>query len=79
MTVRFIAFIKNALAKDLVLTASFTIWGLIITLPTISPYTKYATMISQAIFYTSPVLLLDAESLTNRFSQLQDPQGLILE
>ena len=79
MTVRFIAFIKNALAKDLVLTASFTIWGLIITLPTISPYTKYATMISQAISYTSPVLLLDAESLTNRFSQLQDPQGLILE
>lgn len=75
MTVRFIAFIKNAWAKDLALVVSFTIWGLVITLPTVRPYTKYATMISQAAPYTSPVLLLDAENLITGSANPKTPMA----
>uniref|UniRef100_A0A8C0CCK9 NADH dehydrogenase [ubiquinone] 1 alpha subcomplex subunit 3 n=1 Tax=Balaenoptera musculus TaxID=9771 RepID=A0A8C0CCK9_BALMU len=48
------SFLRNAWAKELVLVVSFTIGGLIIILPTISPYTKYAIMINQASPYNHP-------------------------
>ena len=58
---------------------SFTIGGLIIILPTISPYTKYAIMINQASPYNHPVLLLDNGNILNGSSNPQDPQGPSLE
>ncbi|XP_036711511.1 NADH dehydrogenase [ubiquinone] 1 alpha subcomplex subunit 3-like [Balaenoptera musculus] len=73
------SFLRNAWAKELVLVVSFTIGGLIIILPTISPYTKYAIMINQASPYNHPVLLLDNGNILNGSSHPQDPQGPSLE
>ncbi|XP_049567327.1 NADH dehydrogenase [ubiquinone] 1 alpha subcomplex subunit 3-like [Orcinus orca] len=73
------SFLKNAWAKELVLVVSFTIGGLIIILPTISPCTKYAIMINQASPYNHTVLLLDHGNITNGSSHSQDPQGPSLE
>nr|XP_058926880.1 NADH dehydrogenase [ubiquinone] 1 alpha subcomplex subunit 3-like [Kogia breviceps] len=69
------SFLKNAWAKELVLAVSFTIRALIIILPTISPYTKYAIMINQASPYNHSVLFLDNGNIPNGSSHPQDPQG----
>uniref|UniRef100_A0A8C4N364 NADH dehydrogenase [ubiquinone] 1 alpha subcomplex subunit 3 n=1 Tax=Equus asinus TaxID=9793 RepID=A0A8C4N364_EQUAS len=54
MAARLAAFLKNAWAKEPVLVASFTIAGLAIILPILSPYTKYSIMINKATPYTYP-------------------------
>uniref|UniRef100_A0ABI7YIS9 NADH dehydrogenase [ubiquinone] 1 alpha subcomplex subunit 3 n=1 Tax=Felis catus TaxID=9685 RepID=A0ABI7YIS9_FELCA len=53
MARRLAAFLKDAWVK--VLVASFTTGGLGIILPTIRPFTKYATMINQATPNNYPV------------------------
>ncbi|XP_054942905.1 NADH dehydrogenase [ubiquinone] 1 alpha subcomplex subunit 3-like [Physeter macrocephalus] len=73
------SFLKNAWAKELVLVVSSTIGGLIIILPTMSPYTEYAIMINQASPYNHTVLLLDNGNIPNGSSHPQDPQGPSLE
>uniref|UniRef100_A0A7N5JL68 NADH dehydrogenase [ubiquinone] 1 alpha subcomplex subunit 3 n=1 Tax=Ailuropoda melanoleuca TaxID=9646 RepID=A0A7N5JL68_AILME len=54
MAGRLATFLKDAWAKEPVLVASFTIGGLAVILPTLSPFTKYATMINQATPYNYP-------------------------
>uniref|UniRef100_A0A671EJX8 NADH dehydrogenase [ubiquinone] 1 alpha subcomplex subunit 3 n=1 Tax=Rhinolophus ferrumequinum TaxID=59479 RepID=A0A671EJX8_RHIFE len=54
MAGRLSAFFKNAWAKEPVLVASFTIGGLAIVLPPLSPYTKYAARINQVTPYNYP-------------------------
>ncbi|KAF3823542.1 hypothetical protein GH733_007010 [Mirounga leonina] len=59
MAGRLATFLKDAWAKQPVLVTSFTIGGLALILPTLSPSTKYATMINQAMAYNYPVPLQD--------------------
>ncbi|XP_076783930.1 NADH dehydrogenase [ubiquinone] 1 alpha subcomplex subunit 3 isoform X1 [Arvicanthis niloticus] len=54
MAGRISTFLKNAWAKEPVLVVSFTVWGLAIIMPMISPYTKYASMINRATPYNYP-------------------------
>uniref|UniRef100_A0A8C6GKZ6 NADH dehydrogenase [ubiquinone] 1 alpha subcomplex subunit 3 n=1 Tax=Mus spicilegus TaxID=10103 RepID=A0A8C6GKZ6_MUSSI len=56
MAGRISAFLKNAWAKEPVLVVSFSVWGLAIIMPMISPYTKYASMINKATPYNYPGL-----------------------
>ncbi|XP_035578698.1 NADH dehydrogenase [ubiquinone] 1 alpha subcomplex subunit 3-like [Zalophus californianus] len=76
---RLATFLKDAWAKEPVLVASFTIGGLALVLPTLSPFTKYATMINQATPYNYPVPLRDDGNMSNVPSHPQDPQGRSLE
>uniref|UniRef100_UPI001658D746 NADH dehydrogenase [ubiquinone] 1 alpha subcomplex subunit 3-like n=1 Tax=Halichoerus grypus TaxID=9711 RepID=UPI001658D746 len=48
-------------------------------LPTLSPFTKYATMINQATPYNYPVPLRDDGNMPDVPSHPQDPQGPSLE
>ncbi|XP_047692456.1 NADH dehydrogenase [ubiquinone] 1 alpha subcomplex subunit 3 isoform X1 [Prionailurus viverrinus] len=73
------AFLKDVWAKEPVLVASFTIAGLAVILPTISPFTKYATMINQATPYNYPVPLRDDGNMPDVPSHPQDPEGPSLE
>ncbi|XP_066127285.1 NADH dehydrogenase [ubiquinone] 1 alpha subcomplex subunit 3 [Saccopteryx bilineata] len=79
MAGRLAAFFKNAWAKEPVLVASFTIGGLAIILPIVSPYTKYATMINQVTPYNYPVPVRDNGNMPDVPSHPQDPQGPSLE
>ncbi|XP_040313838.1 NADH dehydrogenase [ubiquinone] 1 alpha subcomplex subunit 3 isoform X2 [Herpailurus yagouaroundi] len=79
MAGRLTAFLKDVWAKEPVLVASFTIAGLAIILPTISPFTKYATMINQATPYNYPVPLRDDGNMPDVPSHPQDPEGPSLE
>ncbi|KAI5221866.1 NADH dehydrogenase [ubiquinone] 1 alpha subcomplex subunit 3 [Manis pentadactyla] len=79
MAGRLAAFLKNTWAKEPVLVASFTIAGLAIILPLISPFTKYSVMINQATPYNYPVPLRDDGSMPDVPSHPQDPQGPSLE
>uniref|UniRef100_A0A8C3X1G6 NADH dehydrogenase [ubiquinone] 1 alpha subcomplex subunit 3 n=1 Tax=Catagonus wagneri TaxID=51154 RepID=A0A8C3X1G6_9CETA len=54
MAGRVAAFLKNAWAKEPVLVASFTIGGLAVILPSLSPYTNYAVRINQVTPYNYP-------------------------
>uniref|UniRef100_A0A8D0U1C0 NADH dehydrogenase [ubiquinone] 1 alpha subcomplex subunit 3 n=1 Tax=Sus scrofa TaxID=9823 RepID=A0A8D0U1C0_PIG len=54
MAARFAAFLKNAWAKELVLVALFTIQGLAVILPALSPYTNYTLRINRATPYKYP-------------------------
>uniref|UniRef100_A0A8C0R3U8 NADH dehydrogenase [ubiquinone] 1 alpha subcomplex subunit 3 n=1 Tax=Canis lupus dingo TaxID=286419 RepID=A0A8C0R3U8_CANLU len=55
MAERHAAFLKDAWAKEPVLVESFTIGGLAVILPIVSPFTKYATMNNQATPYNYPI------------------------
>ncbi|XP_044770810.1 NADH dehydrogenase [ubiquinone] 1 alpha subcomplex subunit 3-like [Neomonachus schauinslandi] len=79
MARRLATFLKDAWAKEPVLVVSFTIGGLTLILPTLSPFTKYATMINQATPYNYPVPLQDNGNMPNVSSHPQDPQGASLE
>ncbi|XP_041607871.1 NADH dehydrogenase [ubiquinone] 1 alpha subcomplex subunit 3-like [Vulpes lagopus] len=79
MARRFAAFLKDAWAKELVLVASFTIGSLAVILLTLSPFTKYATMINQAMPYNYPAPLQDDGNMPDVPSHLQDSQGPSLE
>uniref|UniRef100_A0A8C0DVU3 NADH dehydrogenase [ubiquinone] 1 alpha subcomplex subunit 3 n=1 Tax=Balaenoptera musculus TaxID=9771 RepID=A0A8C0DVU3_BALMU len=54
MAGRIAAFLRNVWAKEPVLVASFTIGGLAIILPALSPYAKYSIMINEATPYNYP-------------------------
>ncbi|KAF6288641.1 NADH:ubiquinone oxidoreductase subunit A3 [Rhinolophus ferrumequinum] len=79
MAGRLSAFFKNAWAKEPVLVASFTIGGLAIVLPPLSPYTKYAARINQVTPYNYPVPVRDDGNMPDIPSHPQDPQGPSLE
>uniref|UniRef100_A0A8C0S530 NADH dehydrogenase [ubiquinone] 1 alpha subcomplex subunit 3 n=1 Tax=Canis lupus familiaris TaxID=9615 RepID=A0A8C0S530_CANLF len=65
---RHAAFLKDVWAKEPVLVASFTIGGLAVILLTLSPFTKYATMINQAMPYNYPVPLQDDGNINTKFA-----------
>ncbi|XP_008072060.1 NADH dehydrogenase [ubiquinone] 1 alpha subcomplex subunit 3 isoform X1 [Carlito syrichta] len=73
------AFLKDAWAKEPVLVVSFTVAGLAIILPPLSPYTKYAAMINKVTPYNYPVPLRDDGNMPDVPSHPQDPQGPSLE
>nr|XP_012421067.1 PREDICTED: NADH dehydrogenase [ubiquinone] 1 alpha subcomplex subunit 3 [Odobenus rosmarus divergens] len=79
MAGRLATFLKDAWAKEPVLVASFTIGGLALILPTLSPFTKYTTMINQATPYNYPVPVRDDGNMPDVPSHPQDPQGPSLE
>ncbi|XP_034858725.1 NADH dehydrogenase [ubiquinone] 1 alpha subcomplex subunit 3-like [Mirounga leonina] len=79
MARRLATFLKDACAREPVLVVSFTIGGLTLILPTLSPFTKYATMINQATPYNYPVPLQDDGNMADVSSHPQDPQGPSLE
>ncbi|XP_073745159.1 NADH dehydrogenase [ubiquinone] 1 alpha subcomplex subunit 3 isoform X1 [Callorhinus ursinus] len=70
MAGRLATFLKDAWAKEPVLVASFTIGGLALILPTLSPLTKYATMINQATPYNYPGLYLPGSGSVSPLSPL---------
>ncbi|XP_035579266.1 NADH dehydrogenase [ubiquinone] 1 alpha subcomplex subunit 3-like [Zalophus californianus] len=78
MAGRLATFLKDAWAKEQVLVVSFTIRGLALILPTLSPF-KYAGMINQATPYNYPVPLGDDGNVPDVPSHAQDPQGPSLE
>ncbi|XP_004414241.1 PREDICTED: NADH dehydrogenase [ubiquinone] 1 alpha subcomplex subunit 3-like [Odobenus rosmarus divergens] len=78
MAGRLATFLKDAWAKELVLVVPFTIRGLTLILPTLSPF-KYACMINQATPYNYPVPLRDDGNMPGVPSHAQDPQGPSLE
>lgn len=79
MAGRLATFLRNAWAKEPVLVVSFTIAGLAIVLPSLSPYTKYSAMINQVTPYNYPVPLRDDGNMPDVPSHPQDPQGPSLE
>ncbi|XP_036604264.1 NADH dehydrogenase [ubiquinone] 1 alpha subcomplex subunit 3-like [Trichosurus vulpecula] len=70
-------FLKEAWAKEPVLTASFAIGTLL--MPPLSPYTKYAGMINRATPYNYPVPIRDDGNMPDIPSHPQDPQGPSLQ
>lgn len=79
MARRLAAFLENAWTKEQVLVKSFTIRGLAIIIPPLSPYTKYAVMINQVTPYNYPVPIRDDGNMYYIPSHPQDPQGPSLE
>ncbi|EDL84939.1 rCG56815, isoform CRA_b [Rattus norvegicus] len=79
MAARISAFLKNAWAKEPVLVVSFTVWGLAIIMPMISPYTQYASMINKATPYNYPVPVRDNGNMPDVPSHPQEPLGPSLE
>ncbi|KAM5236287.1 NADH dehydrogenase [ubiquinone] 1 alpha subcomplex subunit 3 [Ctenodactylus gundi] len=79
MAARIAAFLKKAWASEPVLVVSFTVAGLAIILPPLSPYTKYTGMINRAIPYNYPVPVRDDGNMPDVPSHPQDPQGPSLE
>ncbi|XP_036609195.1 NADH dehydrogenase [ubiquinone] 1 alpha subcomplex subunit 3-like [Trichosurus vulpecula] len=72
-------FLKEAWAKEPVLTASFAISTLALLVPPLSPYTKYAGMINCATPYNYPVPVRDDGNMPDIPSHPQDPQGPSLQ
>ncbi|XP_006898845.1 PREDICTED: NADH dehydrogenase [ubiquinone] 1 alpha subcomplex subunit 3-like [Elephantulus edwardii] len=79
MATRLAAFLKNAWDKEPVLVVSFTIAGLAVILPSLSPYTKYAYMINEVTPYSYPVPLRDDGNMPDVPNHPQDPLGPSLE
>ncbi|XP_043848590.1 NADH dehydrogenase [ubiquinone] 1 alpha subcomplex subunit 3 isoform X1 [Dromiciops gliroides] len=72
-------FLKETWSKEPVLTVSFAIGTMALLLPSLSPYTKYATMINQATPYNYPVPVRDDGNMPDIPSHPQDPQGPSLQ
>ncbi|XP_006896211.1 PREDICTED: NADH dehydrogenase [ubiquinone] 1 alpha subcomplex subunit 3-like [Elephantulus edwardii] len=79
MVTRLAAFLKNDWAKEPVLVMSFTIAGLTVILPSLSPYTKYVSTINEITPYSYPMPLRDDGNMPDVPSHPQDPQGPRLE
>nr|XP_037845539.1 NADH dehydrogenase [ubiquinone] 1 alpha subcomplex subunit 3-like [Chlorocebus sabaeus] len=79
MATRLSIFLKISWAREPVLVGSFIIWSLAVILPPLSPYTKYSTMINEAMPYNYPVPVCDDGNMPNVPSHPQDPQGPSLE
>ncbi|XP_077169988.1 NADH dehydrogenase [ubiquinone] 1 alpha subcomplex subunit 3 [Paroedura picta] len=73
------AYLKNAWAKEPVIVASFAIGLLALTMPFVSPYTKYAGMINQAMPYTYPVPVRDDGNMPDIPAHPCDKEGPSLE
>ena len=54
MTTRIAALLKNVWAKEAVLGVSFSLGGLAVILPALSPYTECSLTINQATPYNYP-------------------------
>ncbi|XP_052055774.1 NADH dehydrogenase [ubiquinone] 1 alpha subcomplex subunit 3-like [Apodemus sylvaticus] len=79
MAERISPFLKNAWVKEPVLVVSFSVWGLTIIMPMISPYIKYTGMINKATAYNYPVPVRENGNMPDVPSHPQDPLGPSLE
>ncbi|XP_039597387.1 NADH dehydrogenase [ubiquinone] 1 alpha subcomplex subunit 3 [Polypterus senegalus] len=79
MAGRIASFLKNAWAKEPVITVSFAIGGLAVIFPLISPYTKYSKMINDVMPYNYPVPVRDDGNMPDIPSHPADPVGPNLE
>ncbi|XP_036395608.1 NADH dehydrogenase [ubiquinone] 1 alpha subcomplex subunit 3 [Megalops cyprinoides] len=73
------AFLKNAWAKEPVITVSCAIGLMAVILPIVSPYRKYSGMINEAVPYNYPVPVRDDGNMPDVPSHPCDPQGRSLE
>ncbi|XP_042327020.1 NADH dehydrogenase [ubiquinone] 1 alpha subcomplex subunit 3 [Sceloporus undulatus] len=73
------AFLKNAWAKEPVIVVSCGIGILGMTLPWISPYTKYSGMANRAVPYVYPVPVRDDGNMPDIPSHPCDKEGPSLE
>ncbi|XP_074070179.1 NADH dehydrogenase [ubiquinone] 1 alpha subcomplex subunit 3-like [Macrotis lagotis] len=72
-------FLKEAWAKEPVVTMSFTIGTMALLLPPLSPHTKYAGMMNRATPYNYPVPVRDDGNMPDIPSHPQDPEGPSLQ
>ncbi|XP_029440633.1 NADH dehydrogenase [ubiquinone] 1 alpha subcomplex subunit 3 [Rhinatrema bivittatum] len=79
MAARIAAFLKNAWAKEPVITVAVTVGVLAMVVPLISPYTKYSAMMNKAVPYTYPVPLRDDGNMPDIPSHPTDKLGPSLE
>ncbi|KAJ8392813.1 hypothetical protein AAFF_G00070170 [Aldrovandia affinis] len=73
------SFLKNAWAKEPVVTAACGIALTAVVLPLVSPYTKYTGMMNQAVPYNYPVPIRDNGNMPDVPSHPTDPKGRNLE
>ncbi|XP_074872152.1 NADH dehydrogenase [ubiquinone] 1 alpha subcomplex subunit 3 [Carettochelys insculpta] len=73
------AFLKNAWAKEPVITVSCAIGIVATMLPLLSPYTKYSGMINQATPYVYPVPVRDDGNMPDIPSHPCSEEGPSLE
>ncbi|KAJ8354883.1 hypothetical protein SKAU_G00224500 [Synaphobranchus kaupii] len=73
------AFLKNAWAKEPVITVACGIGLGAILLPLVSPYTKYTVLMNKAMPYNYPVPVRDDGNMPDIPSHPADPQGCHLE
>ncbi|CAF97893.1 unnamed protein product, partial [Tetraodon nigroviridis] len=73
------AFLKNAWNKEPVILAACGIGLLGITLPLLSPFTKYTAMINQAVPFSYPVPVRDDGNMPDVPSHPSEPKGNNLE
>uniref|UniRef100_UPI001E1B1E15 NADH dehydrogenase [ubiquinone] 1 alpha subcomplex subunit 3-like n=1 Tax=Jaculus jaculus TaxID=51337 RepID=UPI001E1B1E15 len=79
MASRLSTFIKNTWGKEPMLVVSFTIVGLTVLLPILSPETKYSIVINEATPYNYPVSLQGNGNMPTMHSYRQYPQGPSLD
>ncbi|XP_053459391.1 NADH dehydrogenase [ubiquinone] 1 alpha subcomplex subunit 3-like [Nycticebus coucang] len=79
MAAGFAVFLKNAWANKPVLVVPFTVGGLTIIMPMLSPYTKYSSMINKARPYNYSVPIQDDGNMPDVPRHPQNPQGPSLE
>uniref|UniRef100_A0A8C0H0T6 NADH dehydrogenase [ubiquinone] 1 alpha subcomplex subunit 3 n=1 Tax=Chelonoidis abingdonii TaxID=106734 RepID=A0A8C0H0T6_CHEAB len=73
------ALLKNAWAKEPVITVSFAIGILAAVTPLLSPYTKYSGMINRATPYVYPVPVRDDGNMPDIPSHPCDKEGPSLD
>uniref|UniRef100_A0A3B5KD92 NADH dehydrogenase [ubiquinone] 1 alpha subcomplex subunit 3 n=1 Tax=Takifugu rubripes TaxID=31033 RepID=A0A3B5KD92_TAKRU len=73
------AFLKNAWDKEPVILTACGIGLLSLTLPFVSPLTKYSGMINSAVPYNYPVPVRDDGNMPDVPSHPCDPEGPNLE
>ncbi|KAI1885877.1 hypothetical protein AGOR_G00208290 [Albula goreensis] len=79
MAGRVAAFLKNAWAKEPVITVASGIGIIAVILPFVSPYTKYSAMLNQAIPYNYPVPVRDDGNMPDIPSHPTESKGNSLE
>ncbi|XP_023685938.1 NADH dehydrogenase [ubiquinone] 1 alpha subcomplex subunit 3 [Brienomyrus brachyistius] len=79
MAARIGSFLKNAWAKEPVVTAACGIGLMAVILPLVSPYTKYSAMMNAAVPYNYPVPVRDDGDMPDVPSHPCDPQGRNLD
>ncbi|XP_074075945.1 NADH dehydrogenase [ubiquinone] 1 alpha subcomplex subunit 3 isoform X2 [Macrotis lagotis] len=72
-------FLKEAWAKEPVVTVSFAIGTMALLLPPLSPYSKYAGMMNRVTPYNYPVPVRDDGHMPDVPSHPQDPEGPSLQ